>query len=277
MLAAQPKVPFQIMIPACLPRQFDRTTVEIRVDTSGPGGGPTLQLVYRTKQGAAVTLVEGLMDSGTASGSTNLASVATTSIGAASGTQWSQIPAASRAIESKWGTGWYFVEGSKLAAVWVYVGATRVCVLTTDPDEVSGERLLTVANTLEPAWSTEAVSTDVPPTKIKDVAQSAPVNVPVNSDGVQALTLVVTPKGYSPSGFTVKKDVPVQITFRETGKLVCSCCDELIFPSDPAQPATLKLNSVSDQKVLTFTPAKEGTYPFYCPCQMEQGFFTVLP
>jgi hypothetical protein len=37
-LAVQEKTPFQILIPAYLPKDFDRAGVDIQVDESGPGG-----------------------------------------------------------------------------------------------------------------------------------------------------------------------------------------------------------------------------------------------
>jgi plastocyanin domain-containing protein len=105
----------------------------------------------------------------------------------------------------------------------------------------------------------------------------AAVHVQIDQDGVQALTLVVTRETYSPASFSVKKGVPVKITFREVGSLTCG--NDIVFPSDPAHPITVKLTSPDDQQVVTFAPTEEGTFQFHCPCNCLEhtGSFTVVP
>ena len=48
-LDVQATMPFQILISAYLPRAFDRESMEIQVNQSGPGGEPMVQLAYRTR------------------------------------------------------------------------------------------------------------------------------------------------------------------------------------------------------------------------------------
>lgn len=110
-------------------------------------------------------------------------------------------------------------------------------------------------------------------------AEASPRNevVPIDSSGAQTVTIVVSHEGYTPSQITVKKGVPVQVIFRETGKLACSCCNTLIFPTDPTHSITVQLSSADDQKVITFTPATAGTYTYRCPCKTTTGTVTVTP
>jgi plastocyanin domain-containing protein len=108
-------------------------------------------------------------------------------------------------------------------------------------------------------------------------AAPPPAQVPVGQDGFQALTLVVTRDSYSPTSFSVRQGVPVKITFRELGSLTCG--NQILFPSDPANPVVVSLTSADDQQVIAFIPSQTGTFPFYCPCNCRQhtGSFTVVP
>ncbi len=49
--SVQADMPFQILIPAYLPPEFDREKMEITVNQSGPGGEPMVQLAYPTAHG----------------------------------------------------------------------------------------------------------------------------------------------------------------------------------------------------------------------------------
>jgi hypothetical protein len=249
-LAVQSRLPFQIMIPAYLPKDFDRAQVGIKVDTTGPGGEPMVELTYRTGAGASLTLQEWVPVNPSL-----------------------EILAASRPIQTKWGRGWLLNQAGQLVAVWADVGPTRVSVFTTDVSELPAGKILTVAETLGPASNKQVFSFDAQPRTIKEMKPPAPFVVPVNSKGVQALTLVVTPGGYSPLRFSVKKGVPVELTFRQLGQVGCG--NELLFPSDPNNPAELKLKSAADQQVLKFTPETVGTFQFYCSHQMYRGLVTV--
>ena len=94
-LAIQATMPFQVLIPAYLPRSFDRAAVITQVDQAGPSGEPMVQLTYRTHQGETLFI-----------------------------RQWvpfnsqSEILAKSRPISSKWGEGWLLAQGAGLTVIW---------------------------------------------------------------------------------------------------------------------------------------------------------------
>jgi len=84
---------------------------------------------------------------------------------------------------------------------------------------------------------------------------------------------VVTPGGYSPLRFSVKKGVPVRLIFRQLGQVGCG--NELIFPTSPSNSVSVKLKSQDDQQVIEFTPQQTGEFQFYCSHQMYRGVMTV--
>src|SRR5512136_2113834 len=57
-LDVQAGMPFQILIPAYLPKVFDRANVKIAVEQSGPNGEPMVELTYRSRQGAVLFVRE---------------------------------------------------------------------------------------------------------------------------------------------------------------------------------------------------------------------------
>jgi hypothetical protein len=250
--AVQAKMPFQILTPAYLPAEFDRAGVEIQVDQNGPGGEPMVQLVYHTPQGAALFI-----------------------------RQWvpvnpeKEILAASRPVETKWGKGWLLTQGDSLAALWVDIGPLRASVYSQSLDVIPEVRLLQIAETLGPSSSQQVFSFVVTTAEIKEMAPPPPVEIPVNANGVQEFTLVVTPGGYDPLRFSVKAGVPVRMTFRQLGQVGCG--NELIFPANPQSPASLRLASASDKQVLEFTPQQAGEFQFFCAHRMYRGVMTVRP
>jgi len=248
-LAVQKKMPFQIMIPAFLPKDFDRAGMKLKIDQAGPGGEPMVELVYSTEEGKTVTVQEWVPVN------PDLESLA-----------------ASRPIETKWGRGWFLKQGEDLVAVWTDVGPTRVSVFTTSLDVLPAGKVLAVAETLGPASNKQVFSFDAKPRRIKEMAPPEPFKVPVKK-GVQKLTLVVTPGGYSPLRFSVKQGVPVKLTFRQLGQVGCG--NELIFPADPVNPSSLRLATPSDQAVLEYTPEVLGTFEFHCSHLMYKGLVTV--
>jgi hypothetical protein len=249
-LAVQTQMPFQIMIPSYLPKGFDRPNVEITVDQAGPGGEPMVQLVYHNKQNASISLQEWVPVNPDM-----------------------EILNASRPIQTKWGRGWNLNQEGQLAAIWADVGPTRVSIYTADVDQVSNERLLAVGDTLGPASNRQVFSFDAQPKKIQELAPPPAYEVPTNAAGVQELTLVVTPGGYSPLRFSVKAGVPVKITFRQLGQVGCG--NELSFPTNPDSPISVQLDSPTDEKTVEFTPSKLGTFEFHCSHQMYRGLMTV--
>jgi len=104
---------FGILIPAYLPKGFDRAGVEIKISDNGPSGEPSVDLVYRTKKGATIFLHEWIP-----------------------GNPELQTLVGSRAIETKWGKGWLLTQSESLVAVWVDLGPLRVSISTSSLDVV---------------------------------------------------------------------------------------------------------------------------------------------
>lgn len=249
-LGVQASMPFQILIPAYLPREFNRAGVEIKVNQAGPGGEPMVQLAYRTKKGATLFVREWVPVNPDM-----------------------EILAASRPIETKWGKGWLLAQSETMMALWVDVGPLRASIYTPSVDVLSKEQLLEMAQTLGPPSNQQVFTFVVDPPQVKEMAPPPPVEIKTNDQGVQEFTLVVTPGGYSPLRFAVRKGVPVRMTFRQLGQVGCG--NELIFPANPSSPSSLQLASEQDQQVLEFTPQQVGEFQFYCSHRMYRGVMTV--
>jgi hypothetical protein len=249
-LGVQSTMPFQILIPAYLPREFNRAGVEIKVDEMGPGGEPMVQLAYRTPQGATLFVREWVPVN-----------------------PEMEILAASRPIQTKWGKGWLLTQGNSLAALWVDIGPLRTSIYTHNLDVLSREQILGIAESLGPASNRQVFSFMVDPPTISALPPAPPVEIPINGEGVQEVTLVVTPGGYTPLRFAVKKDVPVRLIFRKLGEVGCG--NELIFPADPENPSALALDDEHEKQVLEFTPQQIGQFEFHCAHLMYRGVLTV--
>jgi hypothetical protein len=249
-LAVQSGMPFQILIPAFLPREFEREKVNVAIDDSGPGAEPMVQLTYSTTQGAVLFIREWVPVNPDL-----------------------EVLSASRPIETKWGKGWLLLEGEDLAVIWVDVGPLRVSIYTRFLDLIKKEKILQMAETLGPASNRQIFTYVVGNPTIKEMAPPPPVEIKTNAEGVQELTLVITPGGYSPIRFAVKKGVPVRLIFRQLGEVGCG--NEMIFPSDPNNPVSLTLDNPGDTKVLEFTPQQTGDFQFFCSHQMYRGVMTV--
>ena len=248
-LGVQANMPFQILIPAYMPKEFNRAGVQIKVNQTGPGGEPMVQLAYGTRDGGMIFVREWVP--------VNPAM---------------EILAASRPIETKWGKGWLLTQGDALNAIWVDVGPLRTSLYSPSVKVISKEQLLEMANTLGPASNQQVFSFSVDKPVVREVAPPPPVEIKVNDQGVQELTLVVTPGGYSPLRFAVRKGIPVKMTFRQLGQVGCG--NELIFPANPNSPSELKLASESDKQVLEFTPQQAGEFQFFCSHRMYRGVMT---
>ncbi len=249
-LGVQAAMPFQIMIPAYLPKEFNRAGMDIQVNQSGPSGEPMVQLTYRTGQGATLFVRQWVP-----------------------GNPDIEILANSRPIQTKWGKGWLLAEGGTLVALWVDVGPTRVSVFTPSVDLLPREMILAIAESLGPASSQQVFTFVVDAPTIKDMPPAPPVEIKVNEEGVQELTLVVTPGGYSPLRFAVKKGIPVRLIFRQLGQVGCG--NEMIFPADPQSPSSLRLASEHNKQVLEFTPQQTGEFQYFCSHRMYRGVMTV--
>lgn len=184
-----------------------------------------------------------------------------------------EILSASRPIETQWGQGWFLSQGEDLTALWVDIGPLRISVYTGFLKAIKNEEILMIANTMGPASDQQVFSFVVAAPSIRQSEPPPPLEIQPNASGVQELTLVVTPGGYSPLRFSVKKGVPVRLIFRQLGEVGCG--NELIFPSDPTSPASLALRNPEDQQVLEFIPQETGEFQYYCSHQMYRGVMIV--
>jgi hypothetical protein len=182
--------------------------------------------------------------------------------------------AGSRPIQTKWGKGYLLTHaGQTLSVLWVDIGPLRASVYTNDLNIVSREQLLEIAETLGPASNRQVFSFSVERPVIKDVPPPPPYEAKLDDQGVQQVNLIITPGGYSPLRFAVRKGVPVKLTFRQLGQVGCG--NELIFPADPQNPIALRLASEHDKQVLEFTPQQTGEFQFFCSHYMYRGVMTV--
>ena len=250
-LSVQAEMPFQIMIPGYLPEEFDRESVEVKIDQTGPAGEPMVELAYSSREegGPRLYVREWVP-----------------------GNPELETLAGSKPIETKWGKGWLLLH-KRLIAIWADVGATRVSVFTPSVDQLTKEQVLAMAENLGPASNKQVFSFIVETPEVSALEAPDPVVVPVGDDGVQEVTLVVTPGGYDPLRFSVEKDVPVRLIFKQLGQVGCG--NELIFPSDPANPVALKLDAETTEEVYEFTPAETGEYEYFCAHRMYRGLLEV--
>jgi hypothetical protein len=251
-LDVQAGMPFQILIPAYLPEEFLREDVQIDVTQLGPGGEPMVQLAYPNKRGQALYL-----------------------------RQWvpvnpdKEVLAAARPVETIWGTGWLRRQGEQLIALWTDVGPLRVSTFSNSHEVVSPEEVLQIASTLGPASQAQVFDFVLELPDVRAVEPPPPLEIPINDDGVQEFTLVVTPGGYDPLRFQVKKDVPVKMTFRQLGRVGCG--NELIFPTNSTEIASAHLENMGDSQLIEFTPDEPGEFQFRCSHTMYRGLMTVAP
>ncbi len=98
--------------------------------------------------------------------------------------------------------------------------------------------------------------------------------VPINSEGVQEVMLVVSRSGYTPIHFSVKARTPVRLVFRQLGYVPGG--NELLVRWGEKQQTYLILATPTDTKVLEFTPEEPGEFRFSCPHDWYEGVMTVL-
>ena len=84
---------------------------------------------------------------------------------------------------------------------------------------------------------------------------------------------MVTPGGYSPLRFAVKRGVPVRVVFRQLGRVGCG--NELNLPYGQGLQAGLKLRDTSDRQIAEFTPQQAGEFTFFCAHLMYKGIMVV--
>jgi len=251
-LDAQADMPFQILIPAYLPKAFDRAGMELSVHQTGPGGEPMVQLTYRTKNEETLFVREWVPVN-----------------------PEKEILAASRPVQTKWGQGWMLRQGEALIAIWVDIGPLRASIYTRDQNVLPREELLAVAETMGPASNRQVFDFLLNPPEVRAVEPPPPIEAEINAEGIQEIDLIVTPGGYSPLRFSVLKDVPVRLTFRQLGRVGCG--NELNLPYGTNLAAGLKLKDPQDVQVFEFTPKEAGEYTFFCAHVMYKGIMTVRP
>ena len=110
-LSTQAGMPFQILIPAYLPRAFDRANVKIAVEQSAPGGEPMVELTYRTRKGGVLFIREWVPINPDL-----------------------EVMATSRPIQTKWGRGWLLNQAGNLLVMWVDVGPLRIAFMSPSLD-----------------------------------------------------------------------------------------------------------------------------------------------
>jgi hypothetical protein len=249
-LDVQATLPFQILIPAYLPKQFDRENMEVAIDQIGPGGEPMVQLTYQTENGSALFVKEWLPVHPAM-----------------------EILAASRPVQTNWGPGWMLKQGEDLLVIWVDIGPLRASIYTSDLTLVDRDHILAIANNMGPASNRQVFNFVVDPPHVQEVQPPPPVDIEVNEEGIQEVSLVITPGGYTPLRFAVKKGVPVRLIFRQLGQVGCG--NELNFPTADGNMASLKLRTATDKQVLEFTPIQTGEFTFFCGHNMYRGKMTV--
>lgn len=249
-LDVQANMPFQILIPAYLPKEFEREKMEVDIMQTGPGGESMAQLVYRTREGSALFIREWVPVN-----------------------PEKEILAASRPIVTAWGPGWLLRQGEGLIVIWIDIGPLRASIYTHDQSLVTQEQLLAIAENMGPASNRQVFSFILEPPEVRQVEPPPPLEIPISDAGVQEVDLIVTPGGYSPLRFSVKKGVPVHLTFRQLGRVGCG--NELNFPYGEGLSAALKLDDPADKEEFTFTPQQAGEFQFFCAHLMYRGIMTV--
>lgn len=244
-LNAQVEMPFQVLIPAYLPKVFVREKTQVNIEGVGPQGEPMIELIYQTRNGEKLTFIEWLPSTEQDTGGRKAAYCMC----------MCQTPEECDSVE-----------------MGMTIGSLRVMAKVTAPDIMTAEEARAVLDTMGPAVNRQVYSSlkEVP------VSYMAPpaVEIPVNADGIQEVTLVVTPNGYNPEHFSVRKGVPVVLTFRQLGQVGCG--NALIFQWGKGKSTTISLASQSDSQTIEFTPGESGVFKFNCPHYIYRGVMSVL-
>lgn len=244
-LAAQAEMPFQVLIPAYMPRIFKREKAQIITDQPGPNGEKMIQLLYSTRKGDTFKLSEWMPEA--------------------------QVSGKAVASTKRCICICQTNQQCNMLGMELSVGPVQIKIELSTPNLLYHNDMQFMLETLGPATNRQVYSS------IEEVPLSfsvpPPVEIPVGADGVQEVTLVVSPQGYSPVHFAVKKDVPVRLIFRQLGEVGCG--NELILTLETRKTAKLILASASDKKVLEFTPGEAGEFSFQCPHFIYRGVMTV--
>jgi hypothetical protein len=155
----------------------------------------------------------------------------------------------------------------------VDIGPLRASIYTRNQNVLPREELLAVAETMGPASNRQVFDFILEPPDVLAVEPPPPLEIPIGEQGIQEVDLIVTPGGYSPLRFSVQKDVPVRLTFRQLGRVGCG--NELNLPYGTNLAAGLKLKDPQDVQVFDFTPQEAGDFTFFCAHLMYKGIMTV--
>jgi plastocyanin domain-containing protein len=135
------------------------------------------------------------------------------------------------------------------------------------------EDLVRAANTLGLASDLQVFHFVNEPLVITEAKPPPAFQVQINEKGIQELNLTITPGGYSPIRFAMKKDIPAKIVFRQMGQVGCG--NVLIFPIGPNNQTALTLKSLTDVQILEFTPRITGDFQFMCTNNHFRGIMTI--
>ena len=249
-LASQQALPFQILIPAYLPAGFQRKSVEIRTNLTGPRGGSMVELVYVHPRGVTLTLTEWASETGEVAESAALDEDGVRRCSCFCST-----------------------DGECEADHWmVDNGIVSVMGKSSNASLLSPAHIQLILQTLAPAGGLLTYSSvdELPVLPGLPPAEE----IAINADGVQEVMLVISPTGYTPVHFSVKAGIPVRLVFRQLGDVGCG--NELDFSWGKELSSQLVLTDPTSTQVLEFTPKEEGDFLFHCPHMIYQGVMTVV-
>jgi len=139
-----------------------------------------------------------------------------------------------------------------------------------------GERVVTEGSFLLRAESlklTPGQSTSSGIHSAPQQTEPAPAHRPPGEAGtnmkLQSVTVAVTKDGFTPASFTVRKNIPVRLTF--VRKVEVTCATDVVIP-DYDIKRELPLN---EPVIVEFTPEKAGTISFACGMNMQRGKIVV--
>ena len=105
------------------------------------------------------------------------------------------------------------------------------------------------------------VCPSIPAPAIESSATSAPVVVPMDSDGVQRVTIVVDSYSYTPSHLQVQMGKPVELILHS----VTIITPHNFVLKEPAAGLMLEQDVPPGKgTVVRFTPMQSGLFKFYC-------------
>lgn len=128
-------------------------------------------------------------------------------------------------------------------------------VLTVVDAPITGQKLLSAMSAIgqPPSWYGASNSVTVK-----------------EENGMQKQTIDITSGGYSPTYFTVKVGVPVELSLQSNSAY--SCASSFTFRKfnifEQLKP--------TDKKVITFTPTEKGEFTYTCSMGMYQGTMRVI-